>query len=58
MPKEVSAMCFFLPQVHGHKAQFPPFTQRRALACPFLTKINVLVPETRRVITEGTEVHS
>lgn len=23
MPKKVSAMCFFLPQVHGHKAQFP-----------------------------------
>lgn len=51
MPKKVCVMCFFLPQVHRHKAQaqFPSFNRvaRISLFVPFL-KI-VPVQETSRV---------
>lgn len=47
--KESQCDVLLLPQVHGHKAQFPS----SALVCPFLTKINVPVREAGRVITRG-----
>lgn len=37
MPKKVSVMCFFLPQVHGHKAQaqFPSFNRAARASLSF-----------------------
>lgn len=49
MPKKVRVMCFFLPQVHRHKAQaqFPSFNR----VCLSFCK-NVPVQETSRVTTD------
>ena len=55
MPKKVCVMCFFLPQVHRHKAQaqFPSFNRVARISLSFVK--NVPVQETSRVTTAGDQ---
>lgn len=55
MPKKVCVMCFFLPQVHWHKAQaqFPSFNRAARICLFFFVSFfkNAPVQETSRVTT-------